>query len=334
MKIRDCFIDYSVMPTLFVCYIAGLLTTPTQVHAATVDPAQSSQITPTTHSAVRRLCPTAVLLPAVFRDHTETVTTYEASPTYTTTPAKMDYGTQTIKVADGYTEYQVIPAKIQEITEEVEVERERVEIESIPATYRQVTKRVKIKEATQRWNPACKAFQDAIPPDTSTLPSHCLIRVPAQYRDIQTHVVEMPPRTIKKIIPAKKQRITRKVVVEPAKVVATPIAPVYETVKLTRVSQSASVITTPNSSRTEAIPTHQAIRTERVVIMPALCESDVNPQEIQQIQQKLQQQGYYRGAIDGILAEQTRQAILDYQESQQLASGALTVETLQKLGLR
>ncbi len=136
MKIRDCFIDYSVMPTLFVCYIAGLLTTPTQVHAATVDPAQSSQITPTTHSAMRRLCPTAVLLPAVFRDHTETVTTYEASPTYTTTPAKMDYGTQTIKVADGYTEYQVIPAKIQEITEEVEVERERVEIESIPATYR------------------------------------------------------------------------------------------------------------------------------------------------------------------------------------------------------
>ena len=320
------------MPTLFVYSLTGLCASIAHADTSALPAAASERSTP---ANTRRFCSTPVLLPALFRDSTETVTTYEASPTYTTTPAQMDYGTQRIKVADGYTEYTVIPAKTQEITEEIEVERERVEIESIPATYRTATKRIKVKEATQHWNPTCTAINVSteMQRDLAQIPSHCLTTRPAEYRDIQTQVIDIPPRTIKKIIPAKKQSITRKIVLEPAKVIATPVPPVYETIKLIRVAKSASVTTTSNAARTEAIPTQQTTRPERFTTMPALCEAQLNPLDIQQVQHKLQQHGYYQGAIDGIFAQQTRHALWRYQENYQLATGAITAETLQKLGL-
>jgi Ni/Co efflux regulator RcnB len=51
-------------------------------------------------------------------------------------------------------------------------------------------------------------------------------------------------------------------------------------------------------------------------------------------QQRLAQEGYYRGEIDGILGPETRRAIARYQNSHGLrATGDLTNDTLQDLGL-
>jgi Putative peptidoglycan binding domain len=51
-------------------------------------------------------------------------------------------------------------------------------------------------------------------------------------------------------------------------------------------------------------------------------------------QDRLAQQGYYRGAIDGVLGPETRGAIAQYQSDHGLrVTGALTTDTLQALGL-
>ena len=324
-----------LLPTaLLVCHVTGyeLANADNTPNSPAITTAKAANMTP----SPRRFCPTQVLMPALYRATTEAVITYEASPTYTTTPTQMEQGEQKVKVADGYTEYEVIPAKFQEVSEDIEVERERVEMESIPATYRTVIKRVKTKEATQRWNPQCAAVPAVAgaTPDVNSLPANCLVTVPAEYHEVKTEVIDMPPRTVKKIIPAKKQTITRKIVLEPARVIAKQIPPVYASVKLSRVGHAATVITTQNTSRTDNIPAQQTIRPERLAVMPALCEDALNPADVKSVQQQLQQRSYYNGAIDGVLLNQTRQALIRYQDDNQLAAGAVTNETLQKLGLQ
>jgi hypothetical protein len=52
-------------------------------------------------------------------------------------------------------------------------------------------------------------------------------------------------------------------------------------------------------------------------------------------QERLAREGYYRGAIDGVLGRGTRRAILGYQRDHGLrVTGYLTTDTLQSLGLR
>jgi hypothetical protein len=52
-------------------------------------------------------------------------------------------------------------------------------------------------------------------------------------------------------------------------------------------------------------------------------------------QERLAQQGYYRGAIDGVFGSETRRAVLRYQGNHGLrVTGNLTTDTLQALGLR
>ena len=55
---------------------------------------------------------------------------------------------------------------------------------------------------------------------------------------------------------------------------------------------------------------------------------------VSEVQSDLAQLGYYRGAIDGILGDQTEDALARYQQNHDLSvTGTLTAATLQSLGL-
>ena len=57
-------------------------------------------------------------------------------------------------------------------------------------------------------------------------------------------------------------------------------------------------------------------------------------QVIANVQEALQQQGYYQGEVDGLLGPLTRAALADYQRDQGLATTAAVDEpTLDSLGL-
>ena len=277
-----------------------------------------------------RICQTQVLVPAVYQKRDEKVQVYEGATTYTTTAAQTSTGERKIKVADGYTDYEILPPVFKDVTEIVEIARERVEIETIPATYKTLNRQVKIREATQRWNPACGAVNDTT---ENSIPAHCLIKIPAEYQEVIQEIVDMPARTVKKIVPAQTKTITRKVLVEPAKIVVKNVYPQYTNVALNYISHSPVVMTSKQDSRYISIPAYQQLRPERLQTMAAWCEDNLQAENLQLVQQRLQQLGYYQGSLHGQLDTNTRTALLDFQESQGLATGALTLQTLQKLGI-
>jgi peptidoglycan hydrolase-like protein with peptidoglycan-binding domain len=62
--------------------------------------------------------------------------------------------------------------------------------------------------------------------------------------------------------------------------------------------------------------------------------SAVSPQMVQQVQQKLQQQGIYTGQIDGVWGPATQTAVRTYQQQHNLAAnGQLDADTLASLNL-
>lgn len=286
-------------------------------------------LTTATTPTFAETCYAQVLTPATYRETTEKVVTHEASPSFTTTPAILGHGERKIKTADAYVEYEIIPATFSEVTETVETERERIEVETIPATYRTETKRIQTKEATIRWNPACAAVDTT---DASAIPANCTIPVPAEFREVNREVVAIPTRTVKRIIPAKTETVTRKILVEPAKVIRKEVPAEYTSIPLTRVEQAASTSTQLGEETTQDIPVTRKTQPERFIRMAVLCEGEKTT--IAQLQQQLQQLGYYQGAHNGTLDATTRAAVTRFQDDNHLASGAVTMETLQKLQLK
>ena len=71
-----------------------------------------------------------------------------------------------------------------------------------------------------------------------------------------------------------------------------------------------------------------------MITTSAWCENQLNSADIQLLQLKLKQLGYFASAVDGNYTAATRTALLHYQAEQQLATGAITRETLQKLGIQ
>ena len=67
----------------------------------------------------------------------------------------------------------------------------------------------------------------------------------------------------------------------------------------------------------------------------AASDQDANNATVSAVQSKLAKLGYYRGAIDGVVGDETQAALARYQEEHNLSvTGTLTAGTLQSLGLR
>lgn len=65
-----------------------------------------------------------------------------------------------------------------------------------------------------------------------------------------------------------------------------------------------------------------------------LCETNVRPDLVSEIQSALLAAGHNPGPVDGVYGHQTQTAVNAYQRENGLATGGLTYNTLQKLGVK
>jgi hypothetical protein len=68
--------------------------------------------------------------------------------------------------------------------------------------------------------------------------------------------------------------------------------------------------------------------------MPMVCEDALTPTIIKKVQQALQYEGFYQGAIDGIWDIESKSSARAYQKSKGLGvTSKLSIETLTALGI-
>ncbi len=179
------------------------------------------------------------------------------------------------------------------------------------------------------------------------------IKIPAVYKTVRTRVIKRPAtiRTIK--IPAEYKTLRKRVMVRPAQYIDVP--PEYKTVR-------KRVLKFPAQIRTVPIPAkYKSIRV-KVLVAPAktrevsepatyetvqilvgdsfrelrsvLCETQKTPSNIRSLQTALRETGLYTSPVDGVLSQQTLEAVEKYQRKYHLLRGSITIETLEKLGVK
>lgn len=247
------------------------------------------------------------------------------------TPAEFRNGIKQVVTKEGTQSYKVIPATYKKITEKVEIRPESSRIVVDPAVYEDVQLSVTVEEAKTVAKP-CPTSGTRYATGVATL-GVCTAEQPAKTRMITVQKLVTPERSRVEIIPAKYKEITRWVVDKPAQVIqmeegdALDNLPVEELVATPKAEQ---VIVPAVKERVGVVRYEGA---PEVVVRQAVCDADIGTNLIVSVQQRLQEAGFNPGRQDGHLGPRTIDALQQYQVRNGLASGALTFETLQAMGL-
>jgi hypothetical protein len=273
-------------------------------------------------------CYARVLVPERYETATEEMVVVPESETVDVVPAQYAWDERKIVVKDASEQIEVIPARFESRMEEVVVEPERYEYRVIPAQFETREERVKVRDAYTTWKKGAGPFSRI---DAATGEIMCLVEVPAEYETRAVRVMTSPPRTEKIAIPAKTRMIEREVLVQKAQTRVIPIAAVTETVRYQKLVSPPKETKVKIPAVRDTVTTKKMVRAASLEWAPILCETNVTPGVVRNLQAALQREGHYSGPIDGALGPSTMQAVDAYQRANGLATGGLTFETLRKL---
>ena len=198
-----------------------------------------------------------------------------------------------------------IPAEYKTVRVQKLVKPSAEKRKPIEAEYQTVQKRVKVSDAKVSWSLAGMSGEGE-----ATGRTYCLAEVPAKYKTVAKQVVE-EPATIKKVsVPAK-----------------------FKTVRMKKLVSPATEKRIPIPARHEMVTKQSKISDARLEWRQVLCETNTTRDLVVQLQRGLQKAGYNPGPIDGVLGGATLSAIDAYQRKNNLPTGGLTIQTIEKLGI-
>ncbi len=259
-----------------------------------------------------------------------------------TIPAKYRTVEKKVLVREATKKIITIPPVYKTVTEKVEVKPETVkEVIVKPAEYKYVTEKVLVEPEHTKWvrgsllhnkKENLNVLDKTYNPSVGDV--MCLVKVPAKYKTVTKKVMVHPPVIKKIVVPAQYKTVTQRVVVKPAETKTVEIPAVYKTVKVKELVQPQQVVE-------EKIPAKYKWVTERIKVKdilykiePVVCKTNLTPDLVINLQKKLKKLGYYTGPIDGIYGPLTAKAVDAYQKDKGYARGALTVSTLESLGIK
>lgn len=239
-------------------------------------------------------------------------------------------------VREPRTEHVVIPGVYRTITETVVVSPERIEPVVVPATFQAYTERVMVRPAYVTWKPGTGLLGRAAGAEANTLGGAsdmlCRVEVPAQYATIRRSRMLTPESVVQRTIPAVTRQVAKQELVTPARVEARAMPAEYRTQKDRRLVTPAT---------TETVQIAEVRRTERLrrIVTPArtewrevLCGTNASKERLAEVQRALNARGFATAA-DGVFGPQTLRSMEAFQRANNLATGYLTVETAQALGV-
>ncbi|MRJ02563.1 MAG: peptidoglycan-binding protein [Epsilonproteobacteria bacterium] len=286
-------------------------------------------------------CYGKVVIPPKYKYVKEKVVIDEGGERVVTIPPKYRWVTKKILVREPGEKIIPTPPVYKTVTERIVVKPETEKVVVVrPAKYKWVTQKVEVEPAHTKWVRGSllhqtKANLEVL--DKQFNPSvgevMCLVKVPPKYKTIRKKVMVEPPVTKVVKVPPVYKTITKKVLVKPAGTKVIKIPPVYKTIRVKELVEPARTVTKQVPPRYKYITKKVKVRDIQYKFEPVVCKTNLTPNLVVNLQRKLKELGYYKGPIDGIYGPMTAKAVDRYQKDHGFARGALTIETIEALGL-
>jgi hypothetical protein len=222
-------------------------------------------------------------------------------------PAKYKTVKKKVLKTPAHTEVKTIPAKTKTVKVKKMINEPKTEVVTVPAETKIIEKKVLETPARFTWIPADQKPEEGWKPTGNMV---CLVEIPAKTKEITKVVVDTPERVKEEIVPAKTKKVKVKKLVSPTKMVKVPVEAEYKMLK----------------KRKKIADTH--VGWERI-----LCQTNMTKDVIAKIQRALNEREYHAGEPDGIMGRGTQNALDQFQRDNSLATGGITYETLNALGI-
>lgn len=277
-------------------------------------------------------CYARVVSPPRFRTVSERVLAKAASERIEIIPALYETVEEKVLVKPaGKKIAEIVSPVYRTVEERVLVKAASEKVVETPAVYKIVEETQLVKPATTEWKKGRGPVEKV---DGLTGEIMCLVTLPAEYRTVQQRVVATPASVQRLPVPAEYATVQRQELVSPASVREVETPAEYKTVRTLKIVK-------PAEERRLAIPAeYQTITRQELVSESSaewksiLCETNTTPGIVQEIQRALLAKGFDPGPIDGVVGAETSTAVRAFQQANDLATGGLTIDTLDKLGVR
>jgi len=308
--------------------VASTTTSTTNNTSSTSSIVDNSSLTPPNAKAGE--CYAKVLIPAEYETKTEKkLLTAKVEKLSVVKPTYKNVDYKILDKAESF-KYVLKPATYKCVQNRVMVEPEKVTYKIIPATFKEVEETIMISPARQVW----KKGQGPISKiDNHTGDIMCLIEEPAQYKTVKTTIVDEPARTEKVVTPPVYKNIKAKVVDQEASYEKVVIPATYKIVTVVELDTEATINKNAKEETYQSVTSTYMSKAEELKWQRILCETNTDKNVVKELQQTLKDKNYNPGVVDGIYGRDTQKALNAFQIDNNLPSGALTLESLDALGI-
>lgn len=276
-------------------------------------------------------CYARVFVPEKYQIEAKQVVKKEAGYDIEVSEPEYEWVKEKILVKEESEIAEVIPAKYEWRTEKVLVKEAHEHLKTIPAVYETREEKVLVKPAHKEWKKGRGPIEKM---DYVTGEIMCLVEVPAEYNTVTKKVLVSAARTEKVTHPAVYKDVGKYVIVEQPKIKIKTIPAEYKTVMVKKLVRPAEETKVPVPAEYQTVEKKVKVADSYMEWRRILCETNSTPDVIRRLQGALVAAGYYPGEIDGLVGGATLRAVKKYQRDNNLAAGQLTIETLEKLGVK
>lgn len=265
-------------------------------------------------------------------DDSVTVRVRDSEVRLDVTPAEFKRGFKQVVTREGTKTFRVEPATYKEIEERVLVKPETTRLVVEPAQYEEVQEEVLLEPARTELEP-CRTSGAAAYGASSAVLGFCAREIPARTKTVSVTRLVKPETTRTEVIPAEYKTVTRKVIDKPAQVVPVKVDDEIDTLEVAELVEPAQTKQREIPAETVDVNVRRYDGRPRIVARQAVCDHKLTRDMVREIQTRLVGLGYSTGDVDGLPGPNTIDALTQYQIENGLASGAITIETMEHLGL-
>jgi len=220
-------------------------------------------------------------------------------------PAVYKTVTKTVLKTPSSIELVEVPAETKAVKVNKLVSDATIDKVKIPAEYKTVKLTNKVSDASFTWTAG--TVSDG---GTYTGNQICLKDIPAKYAEVKKLVVDSA-----------------------AAIEEDKVSPVAKLIKVSNVVTPAKESKQLVQAVYKAVDKTTKVASERLEWRRILCRTNMGPDINKRIQQALKDAGVYNGPIDGAVGKGTMSAVERYQKDNGLATGGITIDMLEKLGV-